>query len=107
MSELKPCPFCGGEPRLMDVPPAHDEVVCPSCVISMPRCNWNRRTSSPPDQEAVERLIAENEQLREALRGALHMLDAHCENVGESLEPEDAAILENYRTALSSKQEGE
>lgn len=59
MSDLKPCPFCGGEARLLDARPNHPAFVyCIDCDVStsgmarrpLRRDNaeaiaaWNRRT---------------------------------------------------------------
>ena len=75
--------------------------------------HWSTPNTRDP-RVKVERLFTEEqllaaiaahsdtiEQLREALAGALHMHDAHCENIGEWLDTEDAALMDTYRATLS------
>jgi len=58
-SEVLPCPFCGGEPKV-----SYDFIYCPDCgakidyscddqVIEGVSSAWNRRASEPDDKEDV------------------------------------------------------
>lgn len=72
--ELKPCPFCGGEPRLVDgtqMTPDHGAfVMCRNCEATIPILDstdaavssWNRR---PPEQSGGDeaRLKAYDERI--------------------------------------------
>lgn len=67
MSDLKPCPFCGGEARLVSGPPGCHYVMCEECYATSDDrgaersiAAWNRRT--PADlAAAVERAASAGE----------------------------------------------
>lgn len=56
--ELKPCPFCGGEPNLTHDDYVHDDlrpmpvVECKSCSAWVQAADWNRRAALSAQQSA-------------------------------------------------------
>lgn len=58
--ELKPCPFCGGEPNLTTADYVHDDltpmpvVECKSCSAWVQADDWNRRAPSPAGVDGLE-----------------------------------------------------
>lgn len=76
MSELKPCPFCGGEANLVNIWNCLSSVVCSSCGAAIGKVKkspndfrtrdevidaWNRR---PAAKELVANIIIDEEQLQ-------------------------------------------
>ena len=91
MTELKPCPFCGGKPKVEQCEPStlrfnegavHFKVSCPSmigeyisdCIGSHLNLweitpeeaisKWNTRTEIDPEQEQRDKLERHNEKVR-------------------------------------------
>ena len=58
--ELKPCPFCGGEPNLTTADYVHDDltpmpvVECKSCSAWVQADEWNARAPSPAGVDGLE-----------------------------------------------------
>ena len=58
--ELKPCPFCGGEPNLTTADYVHDDltpmpvVECKSCSAWVQADDWNTRAPSPAGVDGLE-----------------------------------------------------
>lgn len=58
--ELKPCPFCGGEPNLTTADYVYDDltpmpvVECKSCSAWVQADDWNTRAPSPAGVEGLE-----------------------------------------------------
>ena len=97
MSELKPCPFCGGEAvNKQDGEP----IYCGSCYSSMPYgiCEkdmiglWNSRTQN-------DKLTEENKMLRKALHN-LHCTGVDHFNGSYDDEEDLAAVESNFNDAL-------
>lgn len=67
--ELKPCPFCGKEPRIVIGKYATCETEgCPTEAIAVPVKKWNSRPVEDALQKRIAELEAENGRLREALK---------------------------------------
>jgi hypothetical protein len=72
MTELKPCPFCGGKAET-DVPPMRNEVTCTDCgAFALTVGAWNTRTDIA--NEAVVDLIAQNAELIKRVAELEHVL---------------------------------
>lgn len=58
--ELKPCPFCGGEPNLTTADYVHDDltpmpvVECKSCSAWVQADDWNTRAPSPAGVDGLD-----------------------------------------------------
>ena len=90
MSELKPCPFCGYD-RIADTKEIFPgKAQCTNCGATAP--NWNTR----PIEDALR---AENELLRKALGGLLHIIEEH----GTPIQKAHATKLLEAREALEVK----
>jgi hypothetical protein len=123
---LAACPFCGGEACISDRAATDYEggefvafAACycggyaatahqfakggtPAEAIANVAVKWNRRASANGDvSNYIASLVAERDELREALTGLLSLLDAGIESASVSafLTPIDAA-----RKALSAKE---
>ena len=109
MSELKPCPFCGTTVVSIEIYGLYRWVECgnASCLASVkPRSflvdagnanhivatDWNTR----PIEDALR---AENERLRKALGGLLHIIEEH----GTPIQKAHATKLLEAREALEVK----
>lgn len=81
--ELKPCPFCGEEAKIVDCSYYHEKkkswcAMCgnPSCFAyteahktkSLAKERWNKRPIEEALQKRIEELEDENGRLREALK---------------------------------------
>ena len=73
MSNLKPCPFCGGNADYHETDKSKWLVECQSCIIStsvpthgkeMAAEYWNRRTPIDPEQIMRDNITTHNEPLR-------------------------------------------
>lgn len=71
--ELKPCPFCGGRPMMMENEDGDTQIFCESCFCGVQRKNdekaitaWNRRTDD--QQERIRQLEAERDSLLQRLQ---------------------------------------
>lgn len=69
MSELKPCPFCGGEVLIVfadkvDVKFNNKSVSCGHCSAKAPLHNWNTRCENKIKRRAAEEILALHEQDR-------------------------------------------
>lgn len=93
--ELKPCPFCGGDP----VDEAGYEIFCPTCVIGSD-LEWNTR---PIESELQERIAA----LEIALGVAQGQLEAARERLAEAEQQaaKDREIIHSLNSQLREYQE--
>lgn len=56
-TELKPCPFCGGDNiEYVDAKVIYgkDHAYCHSCKVEVPVYIWNRRTTIAPEEKRTE-----------------------------------------------------
>ncbi|TFH86624.1 restriction alleviation protein, Lar family [Billgrantia azerbaijanica] len=94
MSELKPCPFCGGKPARQELEDGGQVIECSSCLASTPihydRCenlvsSWNRR-SLPEGMALVPRSITAETGHKAGMIGDFHetitLECRHCEGEG-------------------------
>lgn len=63
MTEIKPCPFCGGEPWVFTMPIYGEVVAC-----SKPRCGGHE-IRLPPNKWNTRHTPASHDAVREALEG--------------------------------------
>ena len=83
MSELKLCPFCGGETLSVEELSSawfsgnsQDHVICDNCACSAPEVSWNTRA----DSSQIEKLEAELLYLSNILRNVSES-SKHLENI--------------------------
>lgn len=75
--ELLPCPFCGGEAKLVERRHAEAYVLCVKCGAVSDECSramsaiaaWNRRTASAQHEQLQQRIEALERELAEAQVG--------------------------------------
>lgn len=69
MSELKNCPFCGGNKLrifadAIDIEFNTRSVICGDCCAKAPMHNWNTRTDTETKRQAINELLELHEQDR-------------------------------------------
>ena len=88
MSELKLCPFCGGETLSVEELSSawfsgnsQDHVICDNCACSAPEVSWNTRA----DSSQIEKLEADKADLLAVAFNLINGWDceelAHCAGV--------------------------
>ena len=110
MNELKPCPFCGGEARRIDIdatkPSVPDAgasyIACGRCYACSPIMfgektgleeSWNRRAISTIDPEAIRRYRLAIEQASIDLECYASIHEADAKDIDAIIKGLDAAIL--------------
>lgn len=103
--ELKPCPFCGGEPNLTHDDYVHDDlrpmpvVECKSCSAWVQAADWNRRAALSAQQSAPVCWVSVPVELAARLQ-------RFCQRPHSSRDEADALDME-LRALLASHGRGE
>ena len=95
MIELKPCPFCGQIPDLIDCKEVQPRCDCSFMADNYIPGDWNTRPLE-------EKLQAENERLREALKIADHIIKP---NISQTVTT-DTTYIDQYRYARKALERG-
>lgn len=85
MTELRSCPFCGGEPEMISGGPGSHYVTCSGCGATTDDGSteraiaaWNRRalTATPPPAKAGEGEAQHSDKLRQGLQSAVDSINS-------------------------------
>jgi Lar family restriction alleviation protein len=108
MKDLKPCPFCGGQPEDCDV--SDYFVVCPSCCIEGPHSvdnsraqavkEWNTRAQAPAAEPLTETPTAWAVRSVSANFLGLYSTEGHARSMmADRSRPDDAELVPLHERA--------